>query len=111
MVAAIAEVIRRQIREADQAFRLEDDEFAVLAPHAEAGGLVQMASRLASLIEDAQVPEGARIAITVGVVACPDDGLTAERLLQSVDEASYAAKADGVPVARRNGAPLDLQDR
>jgi diguanylate cyclase (GGDEF)-like protein len=111
MVAAIAEVIRRQIREADQAFRLEEDEFAVLAPHAEAGGLVQMASRLTSLIDEAQEPEGARISITIGVAACPDDGMTPERLLQSVDEATYAAKADGVPVARRNGAPVDLQDQ
>jgi diguanylate cyclase (GGDEF)-like protein len=111
LVAAIAEVIRRQIREADQAFRLEEDEFAVLAPHAEAGGLVQMASRLTGLIDEAQEPEGVRISITVGVAACPDDGMTAERLLQSVDEATYAAKADGVPVARRNGAPVDLQDQ
>ncbi len=111
MMAAVAEVIRRQIREADQAFRLEEDEFAILAPHSEAGGLVRMASRIADLIEAAQVPEGPRIAIAVGVAACPDDGLSAERLMQSLDEANYAAKAEGVPVARRNGAPIDLQDR
>ena len=57
------------------------------------------------------MPEGPRIAIAVGVAACPDDGLSAERLMQSLDEANYAAKAEGVPVARRNGAPIDLQDR
>jgi diguanylate cyclase (GGDEF)-like protein len=111
MVAAIAEVIRRQVREADQAFRLEEDEFGVLAPHTEAGGLVRMATRISELIEDAQEDEGARIAITSGVVACPEDGMTAERLLQSVEEANYAAKAEGVPVARRSGAPIDLQDQ
>jgi len=111
MVAAIAEVIRRQVREADQAFRLEDDEFGVLAPHTEAGGLVRMATRIAELIEDAQDKEGPRIAITSGVVGCPEDGMTAERLLQSVEEANYVAKAEGVPVARRSGAPIDLQDR
>jgi diguanylate cyclase (GGDEF)-like protein len=111
MIAAVAEVIRRQIREADQAFRLDEDEFAIIAPHTEAGGLVRMASRIADLIEAAQVPEGPRIAIAVGVAACPDDGLSAERLMQSLDEANYAAKAEGVPVARRNGAPIDLQDR
>jgi diguanylate cyclase (GGDEF)-like protein len=111
MVAAVAEVVRRQVREADQAFRLDEDEFAIIAPHTEAGGLVRMASRVAELIEAAQVPEGPRIAITVGVAACPEDGMSAERLLQSVDEASYTAKAEGVPVARRNGAPIDLQDR
>lgn len=111
MIAAVAEVVRRQIREADQAFRLDEDEFAIVAPHTEAGGLVRMASRIADLIEAAQVPEGPRIAIAVGVAACPDDGLSAERLMQSLDEANYAAKAEGVPVARRNGAPIDLQDR
>jgi hypothetical protein len=37
--------------------------------------------------------------------------MTAERLLQSVEEANYVAKAEGVPVARRSGAPVDLQDR
>jgi diguanylate cyclase (GGDEF)-like protein len=111
MIAAVAEVVRRQIREADQAFRLDEDEFAIVAPHTEGGGLVRMASRIADLIEAAQVPEGPRIAIAVGVAACPDDGLSAERLMQSLDEANYAAKAEGVPVARRNGAPIDLQDR
>ena len=111
MVAAIAEVVRRQVREADQPFRLEEDEFAVLAPHTEAGGLVRMATRIAELIEDAQDKEGPRIAITSGVVACPEDGMTADRLLQSVEEANYVAKAEGVPVARRSGAPVDLQDR
>ena len=111
MIAAVAEVVRRQVREADQAFRLDEDEFAIVAPHTEAGGLVRMAARVAELIEAAQVPEGPRIAITAGIAACPDDGMSAERLLQSVDEASYTAKAEGVPVARRNGAPIDLQDR
>jgi diguanylate cyclase (GGDEF)-like protein len=111
MVAAVAEVVRRHVREADQAFRLDEDEFAIIAPHTEAGGLVRMASRVAELINEAQVPEGPRIAITAGVAACPDDGVSADRLLQSVDEATYTAKAEGVPVARRNGAPLDLQDR
>jgi diguanylate cyclase (GGDEF)-like protein len=111
MLAAVAEVVRRQVREADQAFRLDEDEFAIIAPHTEAGGLVRMAARVAELIEAAQVPEGPRIAITVGVAACPEDGMSAERLLQSVDEATYTAKAEGVPVARRNGTPIDLQDR
>ena len=33
MLAAVAGVIRRQVRAVDQAFRLEEDEFAILAPH------------------------------------------------------------------------------
>jgi diguanylate cyclase (GGDEF)-like protein len=111
MVAAVAEMIRGQIREADQAFRTDEDEFAIIAPHTEAGGLVRLASRIAELINEAEVPDGPRIAIAAGVAACPEDGMTTERLLQSVDEATYTAKAEGVPVARRNGAPIDLQDQ
>ena len=43
MLTAVAGVLRRQLRDVDQAFRLEEDEFAVLAPHTEATGLVPMA--------------------------------------------------------------------
>ena len=40
MLAAVAGVLRRQLRDVDQAFRLEEDEFAILAPHTDAAGLV-----------------------------------------------------------------------
>ena len=85
MVAAVAGVIRRQVRATDQAFRLEEDEFAVLAPHQDAAGLLPMAERIAALIESSQAPEGPRIAIAAGIVACPADGETVERLLESAD--------------------------
>jgi diguanylate cyclase (GGDEF)-like protein len=110
MIAALAGVIRRQVRASDPAFRLEEDEFAVLSPHQDAAGLAPMAERIAHLIESSQAAEGPRIAIAAGVVGCPDDGDTLERLLESATEATYAAKAAGRPVAVGSSRSTTLQD-
>lgn len=111
MLAAVGGVLRRQLRDVDRVFRVEDDEFAVVAPHTPAAGLVPMARRVANLIAGSQTPAGPRIAIAAGVVGCPDDGLVAERLLESATEAIYAAKASGAAVARSpNGSDAVLQD-
>ena len=71
----------------------------MLAPHQQASGLVTMAERVAELVEGSQAAEGPQIAIAAGVVGCPADGDTVERLLESATEATYAAKAAGNPVA------------
>jgi diguanylate cyclase (GGDEF)-like protein len=111
MLVAIAGVLRRQLRDVDFIFRVEDDEFAIIAPHTEADHLVAMARRLANLVAASQAPTGPRIAITAGVVGCPEDGIGAERLLESATEATYAAKASGAAVARSpNGSEPVLQD-
>ena len=111
MVAAVAGLMSRQVRTTDPAFRLEEDEFAVLAPHQDASGLLPMAERLGALIESSQAPEGPRIAIAAGIASCPADGETVERLLESATEATYAAKAAGRPVSvSPNSSPAALQD-
>jgi diguanylate cyclase (GGDEF)-like protein len=111
MVTAVAGVLRRQVRATDRAFRLDDDEFAILAPHHDAAGLLPMADRIAGLIEGSQAAQGPRIAIAAGLAGCPADGDTADVLLVAATEAIYAAKAAGRPVAlSRNGAGAALQD-
>lgn len=104
MLVAVAAILRRQLRDVDQAFRLEEDEFAVVAPHTDATRLVAMAKRVAGVISGSQEVDGPRIAIASGIVDCPDDGLSAERLLESAAEATYAAKAAAAPVARTSRA-------
>ena len=51
MLIAVAAVLRRQLRAVDRVFRLEEDEFAVVAPHTVADGLATMAERAAKLID------------------------------------------------------------
>ena len=112
MLAAVSGVLRRQLRDVDQAFRLEEDEFAILAPHTDAAGLVPMASRIAGVVASSQSDDGPRIAIAAGVVSCPTDGDSAERLLESAAEATYAAKASGAAVGRSAaGSESGVQDR
>ena len=76
MLTAVAAILRRQLRDVDQAFRLEEDEFAVVAPHTDAERLVTMATRVAGVITRSQGAEGPRIAIATGIVDCPDDGVS-----------------------------------
>ena len=112
LVGAVGDVIKKQIRSTDHAFRFDDDEFAVLAPHSDVPGLLSMAERIAQLIESSQVEDGPRIAVAIGVVACPADGDTEEGLVESATAATYAAKAAGRAVATNPGVPSTaLQDR
>jgi len=112
LVAAVGDVIKGQIRSTDHAFRYDDDEFVVLAPHSDAAGLLVMAERIAELIESSQAAEGPRIAVSVGIVGCPADGDTEERLIESATAATYAAKAAGRSVATNPSvASAALQDR
>ena len=99
MVAAVAAVIRNQVRTVDRPFRLTDDEFCILCPHAPAEDAKAMAERLAKVIQGSQSEDGPRIAISAGVSSCPAHGDDPQRLLEIAEEATYAAKAAGHPVA------------
>jgi diguanylate cyclase (GGDEF)-like protein len=99
MLAAVATIIRRQVRMVDRPFRLGDDEFAVLSPHQTANAIVPLAERLCEVVDRAQGPESPRIAIAAGIATCPDHGDDANTLLAAAEEATWAAKAAGRGVA------------
>lgn len=99
ILTAVAGVITRQLDGVDQAFRVGDDEFCILAPHQDASQLKPSATELADLIANSQLDEGPRLAVAIGIASCPDDGDSAERLIEAAEQASYAAKAAGEPVA------------
>jgi diguanylate cyclase (GGDEF)-like protein len=98
MSTAVAAVIRNQIRIVDQAFRLRDDEYCVLAPNVSAGRLRPMADRLARVVDASQSVDAPRIGISVGVSACPEHGHDGGQLLAVASEALDAARATGQPV-------------
>jgi diguanylate cyclase (GGDEF)-like protein len=110
MLAAVSGIVVEQIRAADQAFRVADDEFCVLAPSHDADQVRPLAHRLREAIDGSQGPEGPRVAISVGIVSCPQHGETAEQLLKAVEEATYRAKAsgEGVAVGPDASAPVQL---
>jgi diguanylate cyclase (GGDEF)-like protein len=106
VLAVVAAALRDSIRIVDEAFRLEEDAICVLAPNLGTVEGVQMAERLLGMLDELERVGGLRIAVSAGVVACPDHGTTAEELLQKADAAMWRAHAVGQPVGV--GA---LQDR
>jgi diguanylate cyclase (GGDEF)-like protein len=113
MVAAVATVIRNQVRTVDRPFRLSADEFCVLSPHSAADRARTMLERIARVIESSLAADGPRIAIAAGIASCPEHGDEASKLFAAAQEATYSAKAAGRPVAvaSANGGATALQGR
>jgi diguanylate cyclase (GGDEF)-like protein len=106
VLAIVGAALRDSIRVVDEAFRLEEDAICVLAPNLRTVEAVQMAERLLAQLDELERAGGLRIAVTAGVVACPDHGTDVEKLLHKADAAMWRARAVGQPVGL--GA---LQDR
>lgn len=106
VLSIVGAALRDSIRIVDEAFRLEEDAICVLAPNIGTVEGVQMCERLLGQLDDLERAGGLRIAISAGVVACPDHGANAEELLHKADAAMWRARAVGQPVGV--GA---LQDR
>ena len=106
MLAVVGAALRDSIRLVDEVFSLEEDALCVLAPNQTTVEGVQMAERLLRMLDELESAGGLSIAVSAGVVACPEHGADAERLLHSADEAMWRARAVGQPVGV--GA---LQDR
>ncbi len=106
MLAVVGAALRDSVRLVDETFRLEEDALCVLAPNLSTVEGVQMAERLLRLLDELEAAGGLRIAISAGVVACPEHGNDADELLRKADEAMWRARAVGQPVGV--GA---LQDR
>lgn len=106
VLSIVGAALRDSIRIVDEAFRLEEDAICVLAPNLRTVEGVQMAERLLRQLDELERAGGLRIAVSAGVVACPDHGTDADELLHKADAAMWRARAVGQPVGV--GA---LQDR
>jgi diguanylate cyclase (GGDEF)-like protein len=98
VLAVVGAALRDSIRLVDEAFRLEEDGICVLAPNQTTVEGVQMAERLLRMLDELEAAGGLSIAVSAGVVACPEHGADGDRLLQSADEAMWRARAVGQPV-------------
>ncbi|HVV91645.1 MAG TPA: diguanylate cyclase [Solirubrobacterales bacterium] len=97
-LAIVSAALRDSIRIVDEAFRLEEQAICVLAPNLRTVEGMQMAERLLGLLDELERAGGLRIAVTAGVVACPDHGADADQLLHKADAAMWRARAVGQPV-------------
>jgi diguanylate cyclase (GGDEF)-like protein len=103
LLVAVAERLRKCLRDCDMVARFGGDEFAVLqiglAGAHEAGDLGE---RIVTLLSEPYDIDGQQVVIgaSVGIALAPADGETAEELLRNADVALYRAKEDGRRVFR-----------
>jgi diguanylate cyclase (GGDEF)-like protein len=97
-LAVVSAALRDSIRIVDEAFRLEEQAICVLAPNLRTVEGMQMCERLLGQLGELEEAGGLRIAVTAGVVACPDHGSDADQLLHKADAAMWRARAVGQPV-------------
>ena len=108
LLVALADLMRRQLREYDVCGRFGGEEFTILLPHTDAAAAAQIAERLRALAAGLSVGR-AHMTVSVGVVTLspggiyPDshhrDGTTPgpelDDMLAAADAALYHAKANG----------------
>jgi len=98
LLEAVAERIRRTLREDDLPARLGGDEFVTLAAGSTVDEAIVLAHRLIDVIGAAYelgLGEPIRIGVSVGVAMAPEYGGEAEDLLAAADAALYMAKSAG----------------
>jgi diguanylate cyclase (GGDEF)-like protein len=114
LLVAVADRLRKCLRDCDMVARFGGDEFAVLqiglaGPH-EAGDLGERMVTFLSEPYDIDGQQGV-IGASVGIALAPADGETAEQLLRNADIVLYQAKEDGRRVFRFFESGMDARLR
>ena len=99
IVGAVASLLQGQLAGQERAFRLGEGQLIVVAPDDEAARMIELGGRLADLVDRALSPGGPQIGTSAGVASAPDHAVTPDRLLEAAEEAAWAARASGQPVA------------
>ncbi|HZY02996.1 MAG TPA: diguanylate cyclase [Anaeromyxobacteraceae bacterium] len=98
-IAAVADVVRTELRETDFAARYGGDEFVVLLPHTSVSEGRVFAERVCDRLRETTLDAGGKrvvLAASFGVAELADPGdEAAEVMVQRADEALYAAKRAG----------------
>ncbi len=98
LLASLARLVLRRLRDSDLVSRLGGDEFAILLRHVDLDRAQAVAEQLVSAIGNHSIKvKGHAVGTTasVGIALFPDHGATATELLAHADAAMYQAKAAG----------------
>ncbi|HET7725706.1 MAG TPA: bifunctional diguanylate cyclase/phosphodiesterase [Candidatus Limnocylindrales bacterium] len=109
LLAEVGRVIRGTIRAADRAFRTGGDEFAIVLPHTDASGGMDLANRLLRRLLDDR-PSGRYqrpISCSGGVAAAPEHAGDRLQLLARADAALYRSKRNGRTMITLFDAEID----
>ena len=96
MIVEVARVLKQETRETDIVVRWRGDEFIAVLPQSTCADALILASRIRHAVDELRVDLGdgrqAGLGISVGVSCYPDDGSTAEALIEHADKAMYRDK-------------------
>ena len=95
VLKAVGEYLHASIRDVDCVGRYGGEEFVLLLPETDKTAARGLSERLRKGIEAMQLGNLPNITISMGVATFPEDGRTAEELLQKADAALYEAKNKG----------------
>ncbi len=107
VLRGVGKVITDGVRQIDTAARYGGDEFVVLLPETDPTGAFVLAEKVRIGVNamPIEMPGGApRPSLSIGVVAYPDDGRTADELIITADGAMYTSKRAGKD--RVTGVPM-----
>ncbi len=98
VLTRVGQILRESFYETDVVGRYGGEEFIVLLPRAEAGGVLRKAEALRQRFEREVITSGfdsLRVTVSIGLAHFPKDGRGAEELIGSADRALYRAKQTG----------------
>ncbi|MCL5046280.1 MAG: GGDEF domain-containing protein, partial [Actinobacteria bacterium] len=97
LLAALARLLKENVREGDVVCRYGGEEFAVILPQADSQETFLAADRIRNAVEEypfpgrEQQPHG-RVTLSAGIAVFPINASTPEELVKRADEALYKAK-------------------
>jgi GGDEF domain-containing protein len=98
-LARVEQAVRAELRPGDVMGREEDGRLWVVAAELGATGGRALAQRLADAVAAAATLHGAPLTASIGIAASPAEGTEPAALAARADEALFAARAAGVPIA------------
>jgi diguanylate cyclase (GGDEF)-like protein len=106
VLANLAQVLGRAVRNEDVVARFGGEEFAIILRAIGIDPAVQMAERLRRLVEATSAQAGGvalKATVSIGVAGLPSTSVkTPEELVEVADKALYRAKAEGRNCVRRS---------
>jgi len=79
----------------DLVARFGGDEFVLLLPETRPATAQQIAERVRACVEKLVFSNGTRVTVSIGLASMPEQGATAEALIEAADQQMYDAKHVG----------------